>query len=87
MTARWTLAAFVLAGSATIALAQVATGTQQHRRGAPPTGGTASTGSAVRTQPSNNPFKSPITQPIPPATSTVNPQQNYTPPVPPSPSR
>ena len=75
MAIRWSLAILLLIGLAAVAQAQVRTGSQQYGRTG--VGGTASSGYAVSTYPSSNPFRNPIMQPIPRATSTVNPQQNY----------
>jgi hypothetical protein len=71
------------------AQAQVPTGGSQQR----PQSGSSAGGSIgtrppgpVRTNPSANPFENPVMQPIPPATSTINPQQNEQPAVlPPTP--
>ena len=63
--------------------AQVPTsGSQQRQVTTPQQGGTATTGTATRTNPSSTPFQNPIMQPLPPANSTTNPQQNYIQPIP-----
>jgi len=82
-TTGWILSALLILGTIAVADAQVPTGGSQPKRTTgTPTGGisagkTNPGAGPVRTNPSANPFENPIMQPIPPATSTVNPQQNY----------
>jgi hypothetical protein len=84
-TAGWILAASLVVGSVGLAAAQVPTpGSQQKRPVGTPgvsTTGKAAPGTPTRTNPSANPFADPLMQPIPPASSTINPQQNYQRPI------
>jgi hypothetical protein len=88
-TKGWILTALFVFSAVTLAEAQVPTaGSNPKRSTGTQSGGKATTGTMTpsgpsRTNPSPNPFENPIMQPLPPATSTVNPQQNYPPVSPP----
>lgn len=66
---------FIVIAAATIALTAPALAQSGQKTNRPPPNYSAQSRTPVATQPSNNPFKNPIGQGVPPAAS-ANPNQN-----------
>ncbi len=81
MANTYALSLIVFLSLSTTAFAQGVSTSQNPQRPATTSQGNGSTGFVVRTNPSNNPFKNPITQPLPPAVSAGHPEQNNSAPI------